>query len=238
LDKAPLEKTSGGVEAVDRALTILSAFREGDRSLSLSELSARTGFYKSTILRLLSSLEAYEFVARLPDKSVVLGNAIGRLNSISSNTPVFEKLVRPALDELVAITGETASLYQIAGDMRLCAFRTETAHRLREHIPEGTLLPLHLGAAGHVLRRFRNVAQISREASDLFPDDLPMISLGERDPHTAAIAAPVYDADLSLVGAISVSGPQFRFGPEQMKEFSFAIVEVAKRLSHQLGAKL
>lgn len=233
-----MEKTTGGVEAVDRALTILSAFREGDVSLSLSELSARTGFYKSTILRLLSSLEAYEFIARLPDKSVVLGSAISRLNSISSNTPVLEKLVRPALDELALITGETASLYQIAGDMRLCAFRTETRHRLREHIPEGTLLPLHLGAAGHVLRRFRNISHTSREASELFPTDLPMTSMGERDPHSAAIAAPVYDANLHLVGALSVSGPQFRFGPEQLKEFSFAIVEVAKRLSHQLGAKI
>ena len=47
----------GGAAAVDRALTLLSAFTAGDVSLSLTELADRTRLYKSTVLRLLASLE-------------------------------------------------------------------------------------------------------------------------------------------------------------------------------------
>ena len=47
----------GGVAAVDRALTILDAFREGDQSLTLTEISKRVGFYKSTTLRLAAHFE-------------------------------------------------------------------------------------------------------------------------------------------------------------------------------------
>ena len=49
---------ANGVAAVERALSVLGAFRDGDASLSLHELAARTGLYKSTILRLLVSLPA------------------------------------------------------------------------------------------------------------------------------------------------------------------------------------
>jgi len=42
-----------GVAALDRAFAVLGAFLPGDTGgLSLAELSARTGLYKSTILRL------------------------------------------------------------------------------------------------------------------------------------------------------------------------------------------
>ena len=46
----------GGAAAVDRALSVLSAFRTGDVSLSVTELADRTRLYKSTVLRLLASL--------------------------------------------------------------------------------------------------------------------------------------------------------------------------------------
>ena len=40
---------------MDRALSLLAAYQEGDRSLTLNDLAARTGLVKSTVLRLLAS---------------------------------------------------------------------------------------------------------------------------------------------------------------------------------------
>ena len=57
----------GGAAAVDRALSVLSAFRTGDRSLTLAELAERTQLYKSTVLRLLASLEHGRLVQRTAD---------------------------------------------------------------------------------------------------------------------------------------------------------------------------
>ena len=47
-----VQPATDGVAALDRAIAILNAFTAADRSLSLAEIAARTGFYKSTILRL------------------------------------------------------------------------------------------------------------------------------------------------------------------------------------------
>ena len=63
----------GGVAAVERALTILDAFRESDQSLTLTEISKRVGFYKSTTLRLAESLEKFGYLRRLEDGAFRLG---------------------------------------------------------------------------------------------------------------------------------------------------------------------
>lgn len=68
-----MNEAQSGVAAVDRALLILSAFREDDVALSLALLARRTGLYKSTILRLLQSLLRAGYVVRQPDGNYVIG---------------------------------------------------------------------------------------------------------------------------------------------------------------------
>ena len=66
-------KQEGGVAAVDRALDILAAFKPTDKALTLAELAARTGFYKSTILRISQSLLRHNYLQRLDDGSYRIG---------------------------------------------------------------------------------------------------------------------------------------------------------------------
>ncbi len=51
-----LRESGDGVAAVERALSIVAALESSERPMPLAELATRTGFYKSTILRLLGSL--------------------------------------------------------------------------------------------------------------------------------------------------------------------------------------
>ena len=55
------------VEAVERALSIVSAFSDGDQALSLAEIARRTGLYKSTILRLAGSLKCFGYLSQQAD---------------------------------------------------------------------------------------------------------------------------------------------------------------------------
>ena len=64
-----------GVAALDRAFSILFAFRPGDYALTLAELAARTGLYKSTILRLAGSLIQHRMLFRLEDGRYQIGAA-------------------------------------------------------------------------------------------------------------------------------------------------------------------
>ena len=51
-DKPQALDTTGGVEAVERALRVLDSFEPGDAGLSLKEVADRSGVNKATILRL------------------------------------------------------------------------------------------------------------------------------------------------------------------------------------------
>src|SRR5690349_10931209 len=57
----------GGAASVDRALSLLTAFRTGESALTLAELAERTRLYKSTALRLLASLEHARLLQRGED---------------------------------------------------------------------------------------------------------------------------------------------------------------------------
>jgi DNA-binding IclR family transcriptional regulator len=227
---------TGGVEAVDRALSILGAFDVGFERQSLSELAARTGFYKSTILRLCQSLERAGFLHREESGAFVLGVEPLRLAAIYRRGSKLETHIRPALRTLVEATGESASFYQRQGNRRQCVYREETRRAIRDHIMEGDMLALNVGAAGHVLTTFGNASLSPAERARRY-GQMPLASFGERDPETAAVAAPVFSHD-GLAGALGISGPRTRLTPKRVAEVGPIVLEQAETLSKLMGGTL
>src|SRR5436309_16011181 len=60
--EAEPEARDGGVQSVDRALSILETLAEDDEGYRLSDLAVRTGLTDSTVHRLLATLESRRFV--------------------------------------------------------------------------------------------------------------------------------------------------------------------------------
>jgi DNA-binding IclR family transcriptional regulator len=227
--------TSGkGVESVERALKILASFQEHDEPLSLAELSKRTGFYKSTILRMLVSLEEAGFTRKLPNKTFMLGPQVMRLSGIYQKMFRLEDFVRPALRELVRLTGESAIFFQAYGKKRICLFRENSNQGLRDHVQEGKVLPLNKGAAGHVLTRFQAVR------SDAIPSRLqamlPFVSHSEVESDTTGAGVPIFGADGSLIGALAISGPASRLTPKAMERCAAVLQRTGQNLNQALGA--
>ncbi len=108
---ADAHAATGGVAAVDRALSLLNAFRPGDDALGLAELASRTGLYKSTVLRLLASLEHARLLQRLGDGRYGLGGQVARLHTLYAASFSLDRVVLPVLRELVANTGESAAYH-------------------------------------------------------------------------------------------------------------------------------
>lgn len=220
-----------GVAAVDRALSILGAFVDNEPSLSLSRIAQRTGLYKSTTLRLIDSLEAAGYIRRLPIGDYQLGPTLFRLGMQYQKAFNLGDFVLPRLQELVRETAESASFYVREGQARLCLFRVDSPQALRDHVRMGDELPLRKGAAGHVLIAFESGIAVARSARDKFVT----VSVGERLPDLAAVAAPVFDAAGNLAGAINVSGPRMRFTKQVVAEISISVLKHAKALTTALG---
>jgi DNA-binding IclR family transcriptional regulator len=214
-----------GVAAVARALSLLHAFREDEAALTLAELAARTGLYKSTILRLLASLERERCVQRQPDGRWSLGPMLFHWGMRYARTRPVERHLPVVLQFLAQDSGETASFWVRDGLHRLCLARVRSPSPIRDDLAAGDLVPLPLGAGGRVL-----VAEDPRALG-------PVASFGERNPETAAVAAPVFSGGGVLAGALSLSGPRARM--EALRDRHLAdVARAASDLTRRLGGDL
>jgi DNA-binding IclR family transcriptional regulator len=222
-----------GVAAVDRALAILDALT--DERVSLAEISKRTGLYKSTVLRLIKSLERGNYVLRLADGNYRLGSKVLLLGALYQRFFRTSDLVPPVLEQLAAEVGEGASFYVSDGDQRVCLHRVETTRAIRDSVHIGDRLPLAVGAAGHVLCAFGG----ERGARfDAVRQRMYAASYGERDAETAAIAVPVFGPGLQLMGALSVSGPRYRFEQAGEDKMVAALFRYARQLTTTFGGSV
>lgn len=225
----------GGVAAVDRALTLLAAFRAGEDALALAELAARTQLHKSTALRLLASLEHARLLQRLPDGRYALGTEVARLHALYAASFSLDRVVLPVLQSLVAATGESAAYHVRQGDARLCQFRVDSPHPVRDHIRAGDVLPLTRGTGGRVLVAFehalsRALGQRDRARYARIRADGYVAGVGDRLHEVAGISAPVFHGDGSLAAAVTLTMPAHRYDERYVK----SVLEAARRLSGQV----
>lgn len=226
------EADGGGVAAVERALAILDAFTEQDRSLTLAQVATRTGFYKSTILRLAASLEKKGYLIRLADGSWRVGAAAARLGAVYQAAFDLGDIVEPVLQQVVAETGETAAFHVRDGKVRISLYRVESPQRIRDHVRQGEHLPLDRGAGGKVLLAFTGGK--GGEAEQIRRDKL-CVSRGDRIADLGGISAPVFGDGLKLVGALTVSLPLSRFDEAAVKKHRRVVLAHAAALTRALG---
>ncbi len=219
----------GGAAAVDRALSLLAAFRSGDAALSLAELATRTRLYKSTALRLLASLEHARLLQRTPAGLYTLGTEVARLNAIYAASFSLQAQVLPVLRALVVRTRESAAFHVRQGDERLCLARVDSPQLLRDHIRAGDVLPLERGSGGRVLLAFSGA---KGKLYDQARRDGVVELSGDRVADVAGVSAPVYGPQGELAGALTLSFPVTRRRPG----FAGQVRDAAKALSRALGA--
>ena len=219
----------GGAAAVDRALSVLSAFRSGDTALSVTELAERTRLYKSTVLRLLASLAHGGLMRKTGEGLWALGPELSRLAAIYTASFSLEDVVLPVMRALVAQTGESVALHIRQGEQRLCLYRVDSPQLLRDHVKAGDVLPLDRGAGGRVLMAFGGA---KGKVYDKIRRDGYIHASSDRVPGLVGVSAPVWCGDGQLVGALTLTVPESRFREVFVEQLRAA----ASRLCEQLAA--
>jgi DNA-binding IclR family transcriptional regulator len=225
-----------GAASVDKAMSLLAAFRAGDTSLALGELAERAQLYKSTVLRALASLEHAGFIQRLADGRYALGSEIARLYAVYAASFSLERIVMPVLEELVRQTGESAAYHVRQGDARLCLYRVDSPHPVRDHVRAGEVLPLYRGSGGRVLVAFDDALMKSVPADDLalYAQIVAQgfyAATGDRLAEVAGISAPVFLHGRQIAGALTLTMPAHRYKAEYIGQ----LVSAAKDLSARIA---
>jgi DNA-binding IclR family transcriptional regulator len=210
-----------GVGVVDKVVAVLRALETNGPS-SLLELQQATALPRATAHRLATALEDHGLIRRDDEGHFALGWGLVSLGRAASAVLPLIELARPVLDSLRTKTGESVQLYVQEGDARRCLVSLESPHGLRWIVPEGSLLPLNAGSAGHVL---------SGERTDKHGW---IQSVGEREAGVASVSAPVLNAQGNIIAAISVSGPIERLTRRPGERHGAAVVRASKKLQRLL----
>ncbi|GIP34732.1 IclR family transcriptional regulator [Paenibacillus sp. J2TS4] len=239
------------VRAVERAVDILLCFTDAS-DLSLTEISSKVGLHKSTVHRLIASLEGKGFLVRHAGTDKYrLGLRIWELAAGMAQTDDPAVLLLPEMERLRDLLGETVSLYVRDGFERVRIQAVQSNQAIRRVAQVGARLPLYVGASSKILvafadRETRNELKQSRdwpngpERERFLEQILEVQQLGyatsveEREEGAAAIAAPIFSRSHKLVAALAVSGPANRLTMEQMKQDAPIIVEAANRMGKMI----
>jgi DNA-binding IclR family transcriptional regulator len=230
--RTPQGVTACGIDVLDRAASILFAFRRDDEPLTLTQLSERTGLYKSTLSRLAQALCHHNLLIRRDDGRYWVGSSVMHLSAIYEAGFDLRDILLPVMKELNVETGEAVSFHVRERDHRVCLYRIASRHSVRAEVHPGDVQSLERGAGGRVLLAF------SGEPGAPY-DDIRIrhvyVSIGERDPETAGISAPVFRVGQELVGALGIVGPAARMGIEEMERYRPRLLQFAARATAALG---
>ena len=246
----------GTIQSVERALDVLLALSIAPGAGPTS-IGAQLGLHKSTVHRLLRSLESRGFVAR--DSSTDryrVGPAALQLSQASAIRPDLAAVAQPELTRLRDATSETAILDIRVGSSRMCIAQAESRQEIRRSQPLGSPMEIHAGAMGKVLLMdepadlLQEIAQRVgfRKLTDHTPvtvdallaqihklhRDGYLVSVGERVKGATTIAAPVRSPSGQVVAAVAVSGPTFRFGVPQARAIVPHLLEASARIAAKL----
>lgn len=248
---------SGGVQSVDRALQVLEVLGELG-SGGATEIAVSLGVHKSTVSRLLSSLEARGFVEQTDVWGKYrLGFALARLAGLAATQVDLARVGQSTVDALAIAVGETANLAVLDGPraINLTEGRSDAVVALRTWVGQGS--PAHATSSGKALMLNHTLAALTdRLGSRLAAHTDRTLTDPKRlleDLHAArergwtsveeelevglnAVGAPVYDHRGDLVAALSVSGPAYRLEPERFAEVGLDVARAAGQVSLRLGA--
>lgn len=237
-----------GVRSVQRALDILSLLSEERPAVSIREIVEATGLAKTTVIRLVQTLEQNGLLWAAPG-GYLAGPGLWRWAHLARSSWELPPETKKAMRDLGARRRETVNLYMLRDIYRVCVAQQESPQPLRHVVHIGDELPLWAGAASKVLLRDAPESLLERIARGSPYGDGHVKRLrewieeaahlgwaashGEREDGLSAVAAPVLGRSGTVVAALSLSGPTVRFSDDQVEQFAKDLRQVARQLSER-----
>ena len=200
--------------AIQKCLQILSIFTLDKAQFSIKEICEQLNFNLSTTYRILTTLEEYGYVSRLKNKDYVVGTQALYLSAIYTQSNHLEQ-IRPIVDRIRDMSGETASFFVEEEDKRICLYRAHSRDEIRHNIEQGSRLELNQGASGRIILAYGKRKNDKQGFYKDIRDKGYYLSINEHNAALFALAVPVVSNSDKFVGAIVISGPISRFDDKQ-----------------------
>ncbi|MEJ2262150.1 MAG: IclR family transcriptional regulator [Anaerolineales bacterium] len=242
-----------------RGLSILSLFSYETPALTLTEIVEATGINKTTVFRIVATLEKAGYLMRDSDtRRYRPGIKVLQLGFTAISSLDIRQVARPYLVQLSQQVGETVSLSVLDGMEIVYIDRVRNQQIVGVVLGMGSRLPAHCASMGKAMlahlppeelrRRLDQAGLKPRTPKSLvdwaaLEDELERvrqqgyaINDEELEIGLRAVAAPIWDSSSQVVAAANITGSAAMLSLERLEsELALAVRHTADQISRALG---
>ncbi|OCA87739.1 hypothetical protein A8F94_07775 [Bacillus sp. FJAT-27225] len=255
-----MKELSSKTGSVEKALQLIECFTIEEPTLTLDELSERTGFSKPTAFRMACSLEKFGYLRRADKKGQMgfqLGMAFLEKGEMVNRQIDIRDMARKQMLQLRNDTGLSVQLAVKDGQDAVYVEQFESLKHIRVFPQVGRRVPLYVAACPRVLlaalteeeqkwiveknevepfaatlKLDRN--QLLKELSKIAKQGYA-ISRGELYKGTVAIAVPIRNINGNVLAALSVIGVEQDFTDGRMDFYIRTLKETVRKIEQELS---
>ena len=245
-------------KTVSNALSVLGCFSRSEPVLRPSELTRRLKLTRTSVIRLLATLERFGYVERCPDVGYRIGLRAFELGTLFlAANPVSSVLAR-ALDELVEKTQCTAYLAVLDKDDVVMLNHREGTLPIRFVWQVGDRLPVNTTAMGKAMLACMSSEEIDRHLgrgktlrvlteksirtraeldADIAKTRERGFGLAREESHhgLTAVGSAILDKARHPIAAISVSFLDYPQNPKRVNQLAEVVSDVADGVSNKIA---
>ena len=215
------------VPALQRGLRVLAAFNRENKTLTAPELARRLQLPRSTVFRLLATLESMGFIERSAGNEFRLGMAVLRLGYEYLSSLELTELGHPVLSRLCNKIGLPCNLAVRDGRSLVYVAKVSPPTPFTTAVRVGTRLPAHATVLGRVLLEDLTLPELEalypehqleafsqttprtvNELYDMVHADYArgyVLGEGYFEPNISTVAAPVHDVTGRIAAALGAT---------------------------------
>ena len=247
---------SESIRAVERALDVLMCFTSQTPELTMTQISELVGLNKSTVHRLLATLERKRFVERDTETGVYrLGIRLVQMAFLTMEHNDLRRLAAPFLHSLCDQYHENVNLTILDDTDVVYVDVIESSQRVKLAASPGQRLPAFCTASGKAILAFvpeENVKSILERGMARYTQNTILsqkaffenieearergfaLSEQEFEEGINAIAAPIFNSKSKPIASVSVAGPAYRLTRERMLEIGPDLVAAANNIARDV----
>ena len=247
------------VPALTRGLDILELLRDQGPQPAAS-ISKALSLPRTTVHELVKTLEVRGYLKLIGNGNLCdLGVKVFELGSSYENRLDLAQIARDGATAVGAVCGETVHVAVLDGADVVYIVRIEGTHAVQMVSAVGIRLPAHVTAVGKAMLSYQPVDKIN----ELYPPGMSLTVMTpaslrtsedlelqlrqirqeglawdncESNPDVYCVAAPVTDSNDSVVAAMSISVPSYRWDTARALELGKVVRAATRDISLQLGA--
>lgn len=243
-------------KTVMKSMDLLNLFLTNER-LTLNEMVQFSGFPKTSVHRMVGSLEQMGLLTKDETGGYVLGLLFLQFGQLVAERLDIRQIALPIMKRLRDEVGEAVNLIVRDGGEAIYIEKVDTLHPVRVYTRIGRRAPLYAGACPRILLAFlpgheresyldqvelKPIASgtiLEREQLRRVIDEARKtgytVSHSELEDDSSAVAAPIFSHRGGVTAGLSIAGLETRFHGERLPVLIEQVMAAADEISAKLG---